>query len=194
MAKKAKKTSRKSAAGRKAKKTTTECKKEQKSRAEEETVKPKLNPLQLKFCKLYASDREFFGNGVRSYAKAYNIDLRNKSGYSTARTNASRLLTNANILTEINRLLDLIINEQFVDKQLAFLITQHADLHVKLGAIKEYNNLKQRITQKGVIELQNIPIFRDIDEELAFLEERKQFLLMQKNIEPAIAEWTRKGA
>jgi len=66
----------------------------------------KLNPLQRKFGKLYASEREFFGNGMRSYAEAYNIDLTKKRGYSTARTNASRLLTNANLLAYINELLE----------------------------------------------------------------------------------------
>jgi hypothetical protein len=31
----------------------------------------KLNPKQEQFCQLYASDREFFGNGVESYIEVY---------------------------------------------------------------------------------------------------------------------------
>lgn len=34
----------------------------------------KLTPKQLLFCRLYASDREFFGNGVQSYIEAYHIN------------------------------------------------------------------------------------------------------------------------
>lgn len=108
----------------------------------------RLNVNQKKFCKIYASDREFFGNGVQAYSEAYNVGLSTKSKYKTAQVNASKLLSNAIILEEINKLLDETINKQFVDKQLAFLITQNVDFHVKLGAIKEYNALAQRITKK----------------------------------------------
>jgi hypothetical protein len=38
------------------------------------------------------------------------------------------------------------------------------------------------------VKVKDIPVFRDVDEELSFLEERKKFLLQQKDIEPAIAE------
>lgn len=117
------------------------------------TEKPKLNPKQELFCKLFASDQEFFGNGVQAYAEAYDIDLSKQGGYSTARSNASRLLTNANILERINSLLEHgVLNDQFVDKQIAFLITQNAELSTKLGAIKEYNALKQRVTKKLKLE------------------------------------------
>ena len=34
------------------------------------------------------------------------------------------------------------------DKQIAFLITQHADFNSKIRAIQEYNKLKQRIIDK----------------------------------------------
>lgn len=40
------------------------------------------------------------------------------------------------------------LNDEYIDKQLLFLITQHADFGNKLGAIREYNKLKQRITEK----------------------------------------------
>jgi len=108
----------------------------------------KLHPLQRKFGKLYASEREFFGNGVQSYAEAYGIDLSKKRGYSTAKAAASRLLTNVNLLAYINELLEAVLNEAHVDKQLAFLITQNADFSAKMAAIREFNALRKRITQK----------------------------------------------
>ena len=108
----------------------------------------KLNPLQRKFGKLYASEREFFGNGVQAYAKAYGIDLSTRGAYQSAKSAASRLLTNVNLLAYINELLEVVLNEAHVDKQLAFLITQHADFGAKLGAIREFNALRRRITQK----------------------------------------------
>lgn len=108
----------------------------------------KLNPLQRKFGKLYASEREFFGNGVQAYAKAYSIDLSTRGAYQSAKSCAWRLLTNVDLLAYINELLEVVLNEAHVDKQLAFLITQNADFGAKLGAIREFNALRKRITQK----------------------------------------------
>jgi len=104
-----------------------------------------LNPKQELFCQLYASDKEFFGNGTQSYIEAYNIEPK---GYKTAVVNASKLLTNANILKRINQILELRgLNDQFVDKQLEFLVTQNADLKTKMSAIKEYNVMKARTSK-----------------------------------------------
>jgi len=66
-------------------------------------------------------------------------------------------LTNLNILDRINELLELggLSNER-VDKELLFLITQDAEFSAKLGAIKEYNQLKNRIQKKLEIGLENI--------------------------------------
>ncbi|MHC4192236.1 MAG: terminase small subunit, partial [Planctomycetota bacterium] len=71
----------------------------------------KLNPLQRKFCKLYATDREFFGNGVQAYAETFNKDLKTKGQYKVCATLASRLLKKVDILAYINELLDLSLNE-----------------------------------------------------------------------------------
>jgi hypothetical protein len=110
------------------------------------------NGLTLKeerFCNLYATDREFFGNGVQSYIEAYNPDTKAKNWYQTARKSASDLLTKPHIIDRINELLELDgFNDVNADKQLKFLISQHADFNSKLGALKEYNKLKQRITEK----------------------------------------------
>lgn len=110
--------------------------------------KTKLNPRQELFCQLYATDREFFGNGVQAYIEAYEPDQGKPNWYNTARSRASELLTSPNVLSRVDQLLELKLNHQFVDKQMALLITQNADYKSKLGAIKEYNALKQRIVAK----------------------------------------------
>lgn len=59
------------------------------------------------------------------------------------------LLTNANVLKRIDELFEAGgLNDQFVDKQMEKLITQDADFKAKMAAIREYNKLKQRITEK----------------------------------------------
>lgn len=116
------------------------------------SVREKLNGLTAKqelFCRLYASDKEFFGSGVYSYAEAYRIDKKRMNWYKNAQAASSLLLSNIIICNRINELLESGgLNDMFVDKQLQFLIVQHEDRTNKLGAIKEYNKLKQRITEK----------------------------------------------
>lgn len=109
----------------------------------------KLNPKQEAFCELYTQSTEFFGNGVQSYVEAYNPDTSKPNWYNTARSSASQLLTSINVLARIDELLEEGgFNDQFVDKQIKFLMTQNADFSNKLGAIREYNKLKARIHDK----------------------------------------------
>ena len=122
----------------------------------------KLNPKQELFCQLYATDREFFGNGVESYMEAYGdeVDRSKPNWYKTCVAAASRLLTNVKILNRINELLEEGgLNDAFVDKQLKMLLTQDADFTNKLGALKEYNKLKQRITDHLDIKTDGKPIY-----------------------------------
>lgn len=105
------------------------------------------------FCRLYASDREFFGNGTQSYVEAYKINLSKKGAYRTAQVNASKLLSNPIILQRINEIFESRgLNDVFVDKQLELVITQNAELSAKVAAIKEYNQLRNRIKNKLEIE------------------------------------------
>lgn len=105
-----------------------------------------LNPNQKMFSELYASDREFFGNGVQSYLEAYDPPRTKPNWYEIAAVSASQLLRNPKVAKYINALLEMGgLNDNFVDKQLEFLITQHSDFKSKLGAITEYNKLKKRI-------------------------------------------------
>ena len=109
----------------------------------------KLNERQEKFSQLYATDTEFFGNGVQAYLEVYDIDRSKPNWYKTACAASSQLLRNIKVCKRINEILEEQgLNDEFIDKQLLFLITQHADFGNKLGAIKEYNKLKQRIVDK----------------------------------------------
>jgi len=113
---------------------------------DEETT---LTAKQKMFCELYVS-KEFFANGVQSYIEAYNVDTSIKGAYQSAKAAASENLTKLNLLDYINQLLELSgLNDEFVDKQTTFLITQNADFNTKLGAIREYNKLRQRIISKS---------------------------------------------
>lgn len=109
----------------------------------------KLTPQQEMFCQLYASDREFFGNGVQSYIEAYDVNTSEKGAYNMAKAGASENLTKPYILERINEIFEAHgLNDTFVDKQLEKLIIQDADYNTKMKAIAEYNKLRQRITIK----------------------------------------------
>lgn len=108
-----------------------------------------LNPKQELFCQLYSTDKEFFGNGVQTYIEVYEPDQKKPNWYKSACASASQILSNIKVINRISELLEEGgLNDAFIDKQLKFLITQHADFTNKLGAIREYNKLKQRITEK----------------------------------------------
>ena len=118
------------------------------------------NPKQAQFCKLFASDREFFGNGVQSYMRAYNLTF-TKKNYTIAKTGAYQLLQRPHITKRINKLFEAGgLNDTFVDKQLSKLLVQDADFRTKLGAIKEYNALKARIKNQHELVPINITITR----------------------------------
>lgn len=108
-----------------------------------------INLQQETFCQYYTSQSEFFGNGVQSYMQAYDMDITSQNAYQVAKTSASRLLNDVHICKRINSLLEEGgLNDVNVDKQLMFLINQYDDKNIKLGALREYNKLKQRITEK----------------------------------------------
>lgn len=106
------------------------------------------------FCQLWASDREFFGNGTQSYIEAFDVKIvkkpnhdsdDNEMTYEMVRFAAHKLLTKANILKRINEIFESRgLNDAFVDKQLEVVITQNAEFSPKVKAIAEYNKLKKR--------------------------------------------------
>lgn len=133
-----------------------------------ETKETKLNLSQERFCQLYATHKDFFGNGVDSYAEAYDVDQTKPNWYMAAAASASRLLKSVKVIDRINEILEKTgFNDAFVDKQLSFMVAQHADLGSKLGAIKEYNKLKQRIVSKTDITSDGKPITIQISEAVA---------------------------
>jgi hypothetical protein len=113
----------------------------------DDSVRDKLNINQEAFCRFYSGEAEFFGNGVESYGKAYGIDItKSKDVYFGVAASASRLLKNAKVIRRINEILvETGFSNVDADKQLSFLMHQHADLPTKLGAIREFNKLMKRI-------------------------------------------------
>ena len=101
------------------------------------------------FVRAYVNPEQL-ANGTLSYAQAYNVDKKRKGWQNQCNVAASRLLRDAIVLKRIQYLIEhtLGFNPEDVDKELSFLIRQSADLKVKLGAIKEFNMLKGRITRK----------------------------------------------
>jgi len=114
-----------------------------------EQKKDKLTPKQELFCKLYATNREYFGNGSQSYFEAYDIDTSKPGAVSAARVSAHDNLRNPKILKRIKELLEVgTLNEANLDKELAFCVEQNAELGVKVRAIDLANKIKGRITEK----------------------------------------------
>lgn len=120
----------------------------------------KLNPQQEKFCWLYATDYYKNGNGVRSYAEAYWIDISTQPWYATAQAAASRLLSNVIIKQHIKAIMDYHISEEIVDHELANLIMQDEDKWVKRAAIRDWNELRKRLKASwdGVINVDTLVI------------------------------------
>lgn len=109
----------------------------------------KLSPRQERFCQLYVSDGSCFGNWVATYIEIYDPDQSKPKWYQNACSAASQILSNTKVYTRINDLLESSgLNDQFADKQLLFLMSQHDDKSNKLWALREYNKLKWRITEK----------------------------------------------
>lgn len=109
----------------------------------------KLNINQELFCQLFATEKEFMGNGVQSYIEAYNINTSRPGAYNAARASANRMLTNVAICARITELIDLNgFNDMNIDKQLLFTANQCADLSSKVAAVREYNKLKKRVVDR----------------------------------------------
>jgi len=107
----------------------------------------KLTPKQKLFCQLFATDENCFGNGTQAYLKAFSTK-KHPVTYKTARVESHRLLTNPNVSAESRKLMDIFISNEVVDAELATVILQYADLSSKVAAIREYNKVKGRITEK----------------------------------------------
>ena len=128
-----------------------------------EIIWEKLTPRQEKFCQLYTTDTSCFWNWVTTYLEVYDVDTTKPHWYKNACSLASRLTSNAKVYNRINELLEEQgLNDEFADKQMLFIMSQHTDLSNKLWAIREYNRLKQRVLKKIELDIYWWDILKDI--------------------------------
>lgn len=125
-------------------------------------TKNKLNNNQEMFCQQYAGGGENFGNAVWAYIFAYKTDVpfiaysklneQQKKDYDTTCINAAILIRNHKIQKRCNELLDALIKDEIVDRELAKVIMQNNELSAKVSAIKEYNAVRKR-TEANKVEI-----------------------------------------
>lgn len=127
------------------------------------------------FCQLYTTKGDTFGNAYKSYAEAYGFEIPidpetgktdyKSSEYKVCQNGGSRLLFKAEIK---NRLKEILL-ERFNDNTVADArlqeIIEAGDDRDSIQAIKHYNELKNRITQKVNISVDR-PLANLTDEEL----------------------------
>jgi hypothetical protein len=126
-----------------------------------------LKPQHELFCQLYVKNEELFGNGTQCYAEAYNYKLESLSheqvrdeednliedseynkAYNVCSVQAHVLLRMPKVQQRITALLNEMLKDDIVDAQLAKVILQDEKLEPKISAIREYNKIRQRITEK----------------------------------------------
>jgi hypothetical protein len=126
-----------------------------------------LKPQHELFCQLYVKNEELFGNATLCYAEAYNYKLETLSheesrdefgqfteaseydkAYNACSAQGSKLLRNVKVQERITKLLNEMLKDDIVDAQLAKVILQNDKLEPKVSAIREYNKIRQRITEK----------------------------------------------
>lgn len=143
-----------------------------------------LTLKQKRFCEIYTSEGDTFGNATLSYALAYGFDLDsldktpriNEEGkpkqslydeeYHKCGVMAHNNLRKEKLREYINALLVSKLNDTTVDAQLTKLLLNSRKDDVKLNSIKVYNDLKQRIVKKIDITTANRPLVGLSDEEL----------------------------
>ena len=162
------------------KKKATKTKKDSTSVLTKADIGSGLKLTEEAFCQAYVShDRNLYGNGVQCYLEIYGPEYTEGNGkpmsYMVAAVLANRLLNKVKIVNRINELLEEGgFNDSNVDKQHLFLLNQHADLKSKLGAIKEYNSLKKRIDNSGVVVVVDPTKKESLNKALEFLHGRNR--------------------
>lgn len=114
-------------------------------KTDKEEVKDQLTPKQELFCQLYAIHIDYLWNGTQAYAEAYWYNLSDIKQNKICQASASRMLRNVKVLERLRKLQDDFLSDEMIDKELAFVALQRADLWSKMRAISEYNRLKWRI-------------------------------------------------
>ena len=114
-------------------------------------LEKKMTPQEIAFGMLFCHG-EFMGNGTRCYEKAYNHPIINKIDFAACTSRGNYLLKLPRMALYLSELMSTyVLNEVGVDQQLKFLIMQGADLKAKLGAIREFNKLNNRIQDKLLV-------------------------------------------
>ncbi len=149
---------------------------ETKQEAGSEIVELGLSPQEELFCQVYVNDSNAMGNGLRSYAKAYNYNLEQLEGetdqdykkrYNIGCSRSYDILRIPRIKQRIAQILAEMLNNGFVDNELVKIIKQDNKLEPKLNAIREYNKLKARILDKLDLQSGGEPLEFSISEAIA---------------------------
>jgi len=151
-----------------------------KIRTKKKNVEDNLNPQRMMFCKLYTQNTDLFGNATLCYAEAFGYDLESLSqeavysepdefghrekiedspytkAYNVCSVNSARLLRNAKIDEYTKILLNEMMTNENADAELAWVMKQRRDLGPKIQALREFNKLKNRVTDN--INIYNIPV------------------------------------
>jgi len=108
------------------------------------------------FCQAYASNPDTYWNATASYALVYGMDAssyKDSPSYDTCRANWARLLANASIRDRVDEIRVNSLVDFRVDSKMASILYGWKD-EVSLSAIKEYNRLRQRITDKTEMKIE----------------------------------------
>ena len=85
------------------------------------------------------------GDRVLSACEAFDIDVDKKNWKTTAAVMASRALALPQVSEALGELFaDLVLTQEEVDRELAYVIRQKTDLNPKVKAINEYNKITGR--------------------------------------------------
>lgn len=139
------------------------------------------NERQELFAVLYAgiATKHYFGNGRQCYLHAYGGEERlyeieekiartfdggklgeterrklkseKRSIENTATVNASRLLMNANVARRVAYLFDRYLSDDYMDREMAYVIGQRDELIPKVAAYREVAKVKERIRGAGAL-------------------------------------------
>lgn len=155
-----------------------------------------INPERELFCDYYTRPGDTFGVATTSYANAYGYNLDElpkddeiwktlangkkekivrssyERSYSVCAMQGGRLLKDANVLARIQKMRVEKMTDEFVDSELMKVITQDEEKTPKVAAIREFNRLSQRVTDKLDLTSKGESIRTLTDEQLYLLSRR----------------------
>lgn len=135
-------------------------------------IKKTLSLKREMFCRYYTQNRSLFGNATLCYAEAYGYELHKlsqkavyqinkKSGLSekiedseydkahkVCSVEGCRLLVIPSVQAKITKYLNELLKDDVVDGELAKVIMWDTEPATKIAGIREYNKLKQRVSDK----------------------------------------------